>query len=25
VDLVPAPGNELRVDYVEVDDDGASD
>jgi Zn finger protein HypA/HybF involved in hydrogenase expression len=25
VDLVPAPGNELRVDYLEVDDDGASD
>jgi Zn finger protein HypA/HybF involved in hydrogenase expression len=25
VDLVPARGSELRVDYLEVDDDRASD
>ena len=25
VELVPAQGDELRVDYLEVDDDGASD
>ena len=25
VDLVPAQGNELRVDYLEVDDDGTRD
>ena len=25
VELVPAFGSELRVDYLEVDDDGASD
>ncbi len=25
VELVPAPGSVLRVDYLEVDDDGPSD